>query len=80
MNLTIRFCNNFAKEESILKSKYEMVNVTVYQELNRTMEIPLRHITIIIQLIKASCMSALGSSLMSFYSYAHSAISNLLIS
>jgi hypothetical protein len=32
-----------------LKSKYEMVNVTVYQELNRTMEIPLRHITIIIQ-------------------------------
>ncbi len=28
-----------------MKSKYEMVNVTVYQELNRTMEIPLRHIT-----------------------------------
>jgi hypothetical protein len=52
VNLTTRFCNNFAKEESILKSKYEMVNVTVYQELNRTMEIPLRHITIIIQLIK----------------------------
>jgi hypothetical protein len=49
VNLTIRFCNIFfAKEESILKSKYEMVNVTVYQELNRTMEIPLRHITIII--------------------------------
>jgi hypothetical protein len=49
VNLTTRFCNNFAKEESILKSKYEMVNVTVYQELNRTMEIPLRHITTIIQ-------------------------------
>jgi hypothetical protein len=48
VNLTLWFCNHFAKEESILKSKYEMVNVTVYQELNRTMEIPLRHIISII--------------------------------
>ena len=35
------------QEESILKSKYEQVNVTVYQEMNKTMEIPLRQLSMI---------------------------------